>query len=92
MLKNTAYWLWWVLNPQLHDQDRSARRVTSQKYTETICINFLFQVLIELGTVCYKLGMLSESYSNYMEALSRQPKPKTPAEKLGVVKTFIGIG
>ena len=54
--------------------------------------HFLSQVLIELGVVCYKLGMLSESWNNYQEALSRQPKPKTPAEKLRVVKPFIGMG
>ncbi|XP_072040846.1 uncharacterized protein [Amphiura filiformis] len=52
----------------------------------------VIDVLIEIGHVCRKLGMLPESFTNYQEALSRQAKPSTPAEKLRLVKTFIGLG
>ena len=45
-----------------------------------------------MGTVCQKLGLLDEAHKKFHDALGRQPTPKTPAEKLRLVKALMGMG
>ncbi|XP_072041437.1 TPR repeat-containing protein DDB_G0287407-like, partial [Amphiura filiformis] len=52
----------------------------------------VIDVLINLGTVCQKLHLLDDAYNYFHEALSRQQKPKMPAQKLCLVKALVGMG
>ncbi|XP_072039857.1 uncharacterized protein [Amphiura filiformis] len=51
----------------------------------------VIDVLIELGTVCCKLGLPDTASDTLHDALTRQPKPKSPAQKLRLVRTMMAM-